>query len=152
VKLGLSTTEKHSLRVLKSRVIRRCLDKTAWQKDLILVLLRFSLLHTYSWAYPAPSTVRTAVLKQPGHEVDHHVHLVQGTRMSAAVHTHLLTLCTFMAWTGTALPLPDIIRVISTKEHDVGGYFRGSTDLFSHNYLPSQQWMLSVWVWHPSVC
>jgi hypothetical protein len=29
VKLGLSTTEKHSLRVLKSRVIRRCLDKTA---------------------------------------------------------------------------------------------------------------------------
>jgi hypothetical protein len=129
VKLRLSTTEKYSLRVLENRVIRRYLDKTAWQRNLILVLLRFSLLHTYSWAHPAPSTVHTGVLKQPGHEVDHHLHLVQGSRTSAAVHIHLLSLCIFMAWTRTALPLPDIIRVISTKEHDVGSYFRGSTDL-----------------------
>jgi len=105
------------------------------------VFLRFSLLHTCSQAHPAPSTVGNGVLKHPGHEVDYHLHLVQGSRMSTTVHIHLLSLCTFMAWKGTTLPLPlpDIIRVIKTKEHDVGGYFRGTADLIGQQKLPSQQ-------------
>ena len=88
-----------------------------------LVLLRFSLLHNCSQAHPASCTVGTMVLMQPVHGVDHHLHIVQGSRMSAAVHMYLLSLCTFMACTGTALPfaLPDIIRVIKTKEYDMGG-------------------------------
>jgi hypothetical protein len=46
-----------------------------------------------------------------------------------------------MAWKGTALPspLPDIIRVIKTKGHDVGGYFRRTADLIGQQKLPSQQ-------------
>jgi len=40
---------------------------------------------------------------------------------------------------GLPLPLPDIIRVIKTKEHDMGGYFRGTADLTGQHKLPSQQ-------------
>jgi hypothetical protein len=45
-----------------------------------------------------------------------------------------------MAWKGTALPLPlpDIDRVTKTKEHDMGGYFRGTADVIGQHKLPSQ--------------
>jgi len=37
------------------------------------------------------------------------------------------------------LPLPHIIRVIKTKEHEVGGNFKGTADLIGQHKLPSQQ-------------
>jgi len=39
------------------------------------------------------------------------------------------------------LPLPGIIRVIKTMEHEVGGNLRGTADLIGQRNLPSQQRM-----------